>query len=1160
MGCAGNESLGTMPNLKVLNKNKNKNYYNQNNINNNQNYNNQITQNNNNYIYYQNSNINNINSLNKVNNNIIRNQQIINNNNNQYPHFNLINNNINKNNINLMLQKNNTIQNNQNSNLQINNVKNQDQDKKINISYKNDENKKKNGEGVIMEQAYIENIINNEKSFEEYENNRLNLLKIINEKKDMLKNIVHSCPDRNSTILDDMVSYLNEKVQNLSEVEKAYVLFYWEHMNIAYDEIGLNTGNKTYKYEEVYKKGVGVCSGYSRLFNYIGEKIGLKVKCISGFSKDFTTPKGDLGGKHEWNYIYINRNLYFIDCTWGAGYVHDNQYIKEFKEFYFLPSPRSLLFNHLPNNSFFQFLKHPINEHDFSFAKIPSKDFFEIGFIDISKRLDSYICKDNKEKFIFYHNPGEKYEAEISVLDEKLKKFDEKYILIKYEERKIEVDIFFNTKGKFDLKIKITRFTNKYKYAFFNYEIISEQNSNSLLEFSKEEKDDAFCKHLKKCLNLEYTNIKSNRFIVKNIEKLIFKPIVVGVIYCHINNNDNYNKLLKNIFCKRTNKEKNQTEIEIFFNIKMEYNLVIIFKNGFELNLILTCEQDAIQELHHSIEDINRDEFNEVIENSDKLTYLSHKTNSFKVKNKETFIFQAKEKYYLISHNLRLIKDNEENNDINNIYSSIITKERNDETKFELDVIFNYKGKYDLIIILYFEDGKNITLRYFPICENDANPELKFEPNELDRRAFDYTIHKSNFSFLSHKKNCFIAKNRELFIFESEKDLDLDIEYEPSICLVKDDGKYEIAEGAYIIVRPHEKLTKRYEVEVILNYKGKYHIKFPFKNYICYYPVLEQDSNTKIEIEPEISCLYNFNIIMNKYFSKPFYASHSSISFKAKNNEKMIFFTKKINNFEVLLYDPDKKEINTYTYKSIDEENGKKYEIVLYFNKKGKYHLIIIFNREKLDYVPIVNQDSTSEFTIKPEDIGLIPISHKNLNFDVNESNIENFYFKIDDSKNLQYKIFCKKNGKKDKFNILENELYYSIWFKKKGEYYIKIISENKDNKGDAKTLIYIANCLKDSEDELDFISPYTYQDFEEIEIIEPIFNNWLKVGKEVSFKIYSKKFDSIIIDNGDNENMEKNSNNIFEKKITIKSKYLAFMNKIKENTYSYLFKFEIKN
>ena len=37
MGCAGNESLGTMPNLKVLNNNKNKNYYNQNNINNNQN-------------------------------------------------------------------------------------------------------------------------------------------------------------------------------------------------------------------------------------------------------------------------------------------------------------------------------------------------------------------------------------------------------------------------------------------------------------------------------------------------------------------------------------------------------------------------------------------------------------------------------------------------------------------------------------------------------------------------------------------------------------------------------------------------------------------------------------------------------------------------------------------------------------------------------------------------------------------------------------------------------------------------------------------------------------------------------------------------------------------------------------------------------------------
>ena len=439
MGCAGNESLNTKPNSKnLINNNRNNNYYNQNNINYHQNYNNQITQYNNNYNnkitqyinnYNQNTNINNVKSLNKEKYNIISDQKIINNN-NQIPNVNLINNDTNKNNINIMIQKNNNIiQNNQNSHLQINNDKNQDH-----ISYKNNNNKLKNDEGVIIDQTYIENIIKNEKSFEEYENNRLNLLKIVNEKKEILKNIVHSCPDRNSTKLDDMISYINEKVQNLSEVEKAYVLFYWQHANIAYDVIGLNTGNKTYKYEEVYYKGVGVCCGYSRLFNYIGEKIGLKVKSINGLVKDQSTPKGEIKGGHEWNCIYINRNLYFIDCTWGAGYCHDYQYTKELKEFYFLPSPRSLLFNHLPDKSFFQFLNNPINEHDFRFGKIPSKDFFEIGFIDINKRLDSYICKNNKEKFIFYHNPGVKYEVEVTVLDEQLKKFDEKYILIKYEE------------------------------------------------------------------------------------------------------------------------------------------------------------------------------------------------------------------------------------------------------------------------------------------------------------------------------------------------------------------------------------------------------------------------------------------------------------------------------------------------------------------------------------------------------------------------------------------------------------------------------------------------------------------------------------------------------------------------------------------------------
>ena len=337
----------------------------------------------------------------------------------------------------------------------------------------------------------------------------------------------------------------------------------------------------------------------------------------------------------------------------------------------------------------------------------------------------------------------------------------------------------------------------------------------------------------------------------------------------------------------------------------MEYNVFMRFKNGFELNLFLKCEQDVIKDLHHSDEDINKDEFNETIENCDKLAYLSHKINCFKVKNKETFIFQAKEKYYSISHNLSLIKDKDE---YESIYSSIITKERNDEAKFELDVIFNYKGKYNLNIFLLFEDGERINLRYFPVCEQDANPELKFEPNELDRGLFYYNIHKSNFTFLSHKKNCFIAKNKELFIFESEKDLDLDNEREPSILLVKDEGKYDIAEGAYIIVKPHQKLTKTYEVEVILNYKGKYFINFTFKNCIYYYPVLEQDSNIKIEIEPEIYGLYNFNKFMNKYFSKPFYAIHSSISFKTKNTEKMIFFSKEINNFEILLYGPNKRK------------------------------------------------------------------------------------------------------------------------------------------------------------------------------------------------------------------------------------------------------------
>lgn len=80
-----------------------------------------------------------------------------------------------------------------------------------------------------------------------------------------------------------MILYIKEKTKTLTLLEKAYVLFYWHYENIEYDIKGKLNDNSDCSPEGVYKNGYGVCSGYSRLYNYIGTNLGLKIENIQGY-------------------------------------------------------------------------------------------------------------------------------------------------------------------------------------------------------------------------------------------------------------------------------------------------------------------------------------------------------------------------------------------------------------------------------------------------------------------------------------------------------------------------------------------------------------------------------------------------------------------------------------------------------------------------------------------------------------------------------------------------------------------------------------------------------------------------------------------------------------------------------------------------------------
>ena len=85
--------------------------------------------------------------------------------------------------------------------------------------------------------------------------------------------------------MNNFIEYLKKVTKTLNEFEKAYIIFYWCHDNIEYDVIGRKNHSAECSPDGVYKKGKTVCEGYSRLFEYIGTKIGLKVLYLRGWAK-----------------------------------------------------------------------------------------------------------------------------------------------------------------------------------------------------------------------------------------------------------------------------------------------------------------------------------------------------------------------------------------------------------------------------------------------------------------------------------------------------------------------------------------------------------------------------------------------------------------------------------------------------------------------------------------------------------------------------------------------------------------------------------------------------------------------------------------------------------------------------------------------------------
>jgi hypothetical protein len=190
-----------------------------------------------------------------------------------------------------------------------------------------------------------------------------------------------NAPDSVKGSIKSLASYLTKPAKN--DREKARAIFRWIAENINYDVEGLFKGiPEDTTPEGVLKSGRSVCGGYSNLFESLANASGLETITISGYSKGYNyTPgvKFDGPTNHAWNAIKLDGQWQLIDSTWGAGYLKNGKYVREFDDHYFLTPPEEFIYDHFPEDQRWQLLDKPLSKKEFENLVYLKSAFFNLG-------------------------------------------------------------------------------------------------------------------------------------------------------------------------------------------------------------------------------------------------------------------------------------------------------------------------------------------------------------------------------------------------------------------------------------------------------------------------------------------------------------------------------------------------------------------------------------------------------------------------------------------------------------------------------------------------------------------------------------------------------------------------------------------------------------
>lgn len=203
-------------------------------------------------------------------------------------------------------------------------------------------------------------------------------------------------PKHSLTNMRDLSEKLTQSLPTAEEKFRA--LYKWVCLNIEYDfplhQLNQDKRRKLKDPEalrdwnrkitaRVFKtlidKQQTVCTGYAYLVKELAFHAGISCEVIDGYGR---TAQANIRGRgivnHSWIAVQLYNTWYLCDPTWSSGTydTQQSQYVKKFREEYFLADPSLFIRNHYPLEEAWMLTERKPTLHDFLNAPLIYVDAF----------------------------------------------------------------------------------------------------------------------------------------------------------------------------------------------------------------------------------------------------------------------------------------------------------------------------------------------------------------------------------------------------------------------------------------------------------------------------------------------------------------------------------------------------------------------------------------------------------------------------------------------------------------------------------------------------------------------------------------------------------------------------------------------------------------